>query len=231
MQARPGRRASSLQRTARSGPGFIGRRLRLRAAPALDPWCPGRQPQDTARSSSCRSPDSPASPSVPAPPTRGHAPNDRHVAPRGRYHQIAHLQQGSGALISTPEARVEDLFERVAAHRERERDEHDAETGREVPPPRTERDGGVVERVLEHHTPRDAQRVAETEERERALGEDRDGTVNVRLAKISGITLGRMCREMRCQCPAPSARRAVDVAAFDREHLRGGSAVRCPATT
>src|SRR5215472_15002384 len=66
--------------------------------------------------------------------------------------------------------RVERLVDGVAGEREREDDDHDAETRRdEVPPgPAADRAGG--ERGVEHCSPRDLDRIAETEERQRRFG-------------------------------------------------------------
>ena len=53
---------------------------------------------------------------------------------------------------------------------------------------------GPVERVLEHRPPGDLDRVAETKEGQRRLGEDPTAITRTALAKISGSAFGKMWR-------------------------------------
>ena len=86
---------------------------------------------------------------------------------------------GSGvtgvALIGVPASRVEDVVERAADEREREDDEDDADPGRHEVPPRAEARRADLPGRLEDLAPRRLERVAEADERQRRLGQDRAG--------------------------------------------------------
>ena len=84
----------------------------------------------------------------------------------------------------------------------------DAQPRRPVVPPGVERDGAAGQRALQHLAPRGLERVAEAEEGQRRLGQDRSGTVRMALARMSGPVCGSTWRVTRCQPPAPSARSA-----------------------
>ena len=96
-----------------------------------------------------------------------------------------------------PQLGVDDLIEGEPDHRERQHDEHDADAGRHDPPPRAQRGGVSREGALDDAAPREAERVAQAQERERGLGAGILANQNSRLASTNA-SIAQLASSVRC---------------------------------
>ena len=130
--------AMSVQRTARSRPGFIVSTSSPSSSTSPVTLVPLReQPEERARQRGLPAAGLAGQPErVARRELEAHAAHGGHrAAARLIGHvQVADLEQGSCPLV--PQPWVQDLLERLPDEREREHDEHDPEAGRDVVPPR-----------------------------------------------------------------------------------------------
>src|SRR3954452_23101524 len=102
-------------------------------------------------------------------------PRRRGAARSGRPAWGASAGASSRPSSPTPRFRVEQVVERATDERERKYDEDDADAWRDIPPPGSESRSARLLRRPEDLTPRRCEGVAEPDERERRLGQDRAG--------------------------------------------------------
>ena len=203
----------SVQRTARSRPGFIVSTSSPSSSTSPVDLGPARQqPQQRARDRRlpaarlAREPERLAGREIER--DAAHGGHGARLGPVGDV-EIADARATRHRLTrrSLAEPRVEDLLERLADEREREHDGHDPEPRRQVVPP------GVRARAHRPRTPPRASsptrpRVGSPSPRNASVVSERIaiGTVSVELARMSGDTFGRMCRLMTCAVRARRAR-------------------------
>ena len=136
--------------------------------------------------------------------------------------QVLHLEHGralmcrrprSGAEPEAPhrdvahaQARVERVLDRRAEHRQADDDDRDRDPRRHDRPPGADADRVARESVLDQEAPRDRARIAQPEERDRGLGEDRVGDHDQAVATSSGATWGSTWRTIRRVFDAPITR-------------------------
>ena len=148
-----------------------------------------------------------------------------HLALERRRRDRALDERGQLGRASRGEARVRDLVDGVAQHREREPDERDADPRRDEGPPRAREQGRVVARPVEVRSPGHRARVAEAEELEADLGADRvDGRRDER-RRDERRHVGQELDEHDAQRPLARDDRGLDeLAVAQRQRLRAEDA-------